>query len=80
MSNLLTSNFSSIQLANPIDTFEASQGIGAAFLGQMTTVQRQAITDVVVGAVIYNTTTNRFEFFQGAVGAAAWVYFAALAA
>ena len=53
---------------NPQGALDVSSTTGALIVPRMTTSQRNALT-AVNGMIIYNTTTNQFNFYE----ASAWV-------
>ncbi len=55
--------------ANPDKILDIVSTTGGVLISRMTTVQRDAITHTQTGELIYNTTTDKFNYYNGA----AWV-------
>lgn len=60
-------NRSAIGTTNPDPSaaFEIKSILGGFLAPRLTTIQRNAIASPAVGLMIYNTTTNCYEFYQG---------------
>jgi hypothetical protein len=57
-----------IGTASPQGALDVNSTVGALIVPRMTTVQRDALTPLN-GMIIYNTTTNLFNFYENG----AWV-------
>jgi len=66
----LSTNTSNVGIGtqNPAGALDVSSTTGALIVPRMTTAQRNALTPVN-GMIIYNTSTNQFNFYENG----AWV-------
>jgi hypothetical protein len=56
----------STSFSSPNAAIEINSNTQALVLSRMTTAQRNAISSPVAGMIIFNTTTNKLDFFNGA--------------
>lgn len=58
-------------MATFIQTLQEYLSLNGIFVPRITTAERDALQNVVHGQMIYNTSTNKFQGFEGTPGA--WV-------